>query len=108
MRIGEARIEAIHVDHDVGADREVGERLDRDLIPAFGQHAHACQLLAAVDPHAAGTARGMQAGVAQRERGIEMQLNPVQRIERGHALVHRDLELVEAPITVAARVAGDA
>ena len=46
--------------------------------------------------------------MAQRERGIEMQLNPVQRIERGHALVHRDLELVEAPITVAARVAGDA
>ena len=64
--------------------------------------------LAAVHAHAAGAARCVEAGVAERQRAVLVHLDPAQGLEDRGRLVHRDLELVEAGRGVAAFEAEDA
>lgn len=49
MQVGKASVERVHLDDEVGQQWQVGERLDRDFVAVIGQHAHARQLLTAVD-----------------------------------------------------------
>ena len=105
MLVGEAREEAVHLDDQVGEDRQVRQRLDRDLWSVVLDRAHASERLAAVDLHAAGAARGMQAGMPQRQRRIAVALDPAQGIEHGCVRPDRNFELVEALAAVAALVA---
>ena len=100
--VGEALVERAHVDDDVGARRQVGERLDADLTLVVGERAHAGQLLAAVDAHAAGAARGVHAGMAQRQRAVAVQLDPAQRLDQRRVRSDRHVELVEVPVRLPA------
>ena len=106
--VGEAREEAVHLDDQVGEDGQVRQRLDRNLRPVVLDRAHASERLAAVDLHAAGAARGVQAGMPESQRRIAVVLDPAERIEHGRVRTDRDLELVEALAAVAALVAVDA
>src|ERR1035437_7012902 len=102
--MGEASEEAAHLDDQVGKDRQVRQRLDRDLCTVVLDRAHAPELLATVAPYAAGAAGGVQAGMPQRQRRIAVELDPEQRIEHGRVGADPNVELVEALPAVAALV----
>ena len=108
MGVREALEEAGHLHDQVGEDREVRERLDGDLGAVVVHRARARDLLAPVHQNAAGAARGVQARMAQGQRGIPVQLDPAQCVEHGGVRTHRHIELVEALIVVPAFVAIDA
>jgi hypothetical protein len=98
----EASVELVHVHHEVGEDRDVRERLDRDLIREFGHRRHAGKCLAPVHQHPAGVAGGVQARVTQREGSVTMKLDPEQGAEHRRVRSDGDDELIEALPVVAA------
>lgn len=108
MLVGEAGEEAAHLDDQVGQDRQVGERLDRDLCSVIVDRAQARQLFASVHLHSAGAARGVQTGMPQDQGGVEVELDPPQCVEHRGVRADGNVELVEVLGAVSALVAVNA
>ncbi len=79
-RVVEIIVEDVHVDHQVGHDGEVPERLDRH-VRAGGDGRHAGEALPAVDPHPAGAARCVEARVAEGEARVQLAADRHERVE---------------------------
>src|SRR5690606_4684073 len=95
---GELAEERVGVDDEVAQDRGVRERLHDEAGRAVAAHERlAPQHGAAVDHDAAAPADGHPARPPERQRGVGVVLDPLQRVEHRGAVVVGHLEHVAAP-----------
>ena len=101
---GKLRIGHGEVRHEVLDHRQMRQRVDlhrsRDLVHALG----AGERVGAVDVHGAGAADALAAGAPQRQRRIDLVLDPQQPVEHHRpAIVEIDLVGVEPRVVVVVR-----
>src|SRR5690606_12385497 len=97
-------VEVGQIRHKVFDYRHVRQRINLhrtgNLVRALG----ACQRIGAVDVHGAGAAYALAAGTAQRQRGIDLVLDPQERVQNHRsALVHVDEVGVDARVLAIVR-----
>ena len=81
------------------------ERIDRMRATRLGDEAGAGQPVGPVYGHGAGAAHALPAGTAERERRVDLALDPDQRIENHRpAIVEIDLEGIEPRIAAGFRI----
>jgi hypothetical protein len=92
----EPPVDMLHVDDQVPGHGGPGQGLDHHRIAQVIQSGHAGQDLAAVDPHPAGAAGAVQAGVPDGEAGVLAAADGQQGVQHGGPGPGRDPELVVA------------
>ena len=80
----------LHVDDQVAGHGRPGQGLDHHRVAQLLQSGDAGQDLAAVDPHPAGAAGAVQAGVANGEAGVLLAADGQQGVQHGGAGPGRD------------------
>jgi hypothetical protein len=92
----EPLVDVLHVDDQVAGHGRPGQGLHHHRVVQLVQSGHAGQDLAAVDPHPAGAAGAVQAGVPQGQAGVLAAADGQQGVQYGGAGPGRHPELVVA------------